>query len=235
MTETFIEFVEGFEQQVFKIFGPMLQRTAAQEQDVIALYLEHIRLGIENDCYPTGQEFKLKLPRLFSERALIKYSILSWYMPDSTRFELQEFLRKKAHQQHFPYIEVLTSTKEIMMMSLFTEQRLKLPDLFGNVLTEGSWYWMRTSSNKKVKVLCKDFCLLTLENNTSKPKTKVFRKGYNDQGSRAEFDIAVARQEWRGSAEQRLLQAQIELRRQEEHLQASKWIREIAVLLQDRE
>jgi hypothetical protein len=173
-------------------------------------------------------EIKIKYPKLFSKRNLIKYSILSWWLTPIAKFELQEILQKKSIQLHFPEIQAYLYSKECMLATLFLENDLKHEDLFGNLLTSGIYENVIDPSGKRRRVRKSDFVTLYLQFR-KKPKTKVFRRGYNDHGSMADPNKKAIREE--EFIENSSKQYEIELQRTKESLISKTIINESLLFL----
>lgn len=183
-------FVKGLEKHIHKTFDSLLKQSEAEEHAVIS---KHLKLVSESFAHPdkAGSEIKLSVPRIFKKSDIIKYSILSWYCTTWTRFELQEFLRKKCTQLRLFEIETLyLYSKELMLYTLFRENDCTHGNLFGNILQPGIYinnYYQDFEGIKKIRLKKSDFIKLVLSTRT-KPKKKVFRRGYNDKGSLPPFD-----------------------------------------------
>lgn len=229
--EAYIQFSAGLEKHIFRTFGTVFQEIAAEEQAVISKHLEALDQSLEQPS-KAGSEIRLKIPTLASKRNLLKYAILSWYIPEVTRWELQEFIRNRAISLHFPEVAAYCYSKEVMTYLLYSENDLKHSDLFGNILQRGIYIYHKDSSGDRVKVKIDDFVSLTLKYR-SKPKKKVFRRGYNDHGSLADSSKkAIQEEEGKELGQQQL---EIELRRVTEKLQLSNLINQTLLSLQDLE
>jgi hypothetical protein len=133
--------------------------------------------------YLREKEINLCYPKLFAERDLVKYSILSWYLPPHTAFELQEVLRNKASKFRFEKLEVYLQSKKLCLLALFLRTDYSLNDIFGNILRNKTWvYFLNILTHKKEKMEVSDFCYLKL---TKRPRPKWIerKRGYNDHGS----------------------------------------------------
>jgi hypothetical protein len=128
------------------------------------------------------KEIFINYPKLSTKRDLVKYSILSWFLPPYTRFELQEVLRQKALAHRYFEVEVYLHSKELCAGALYLETDYRLNDVFGNILQKGIFCWTKTLLGSRVKVKNKDFCFLKLKNK-QKPKHPQRKRGYNDHGS----------------------------------------------------
>lgn len=171
-----------------------------------------------------GLETVLKIPKLYRKKDLVKYAILSWYLPEWTKFELQEFLRQKSAQLHFPEVGSYIYSKEVMLASLYRENDYKKNDLFGNILQKGVFVWQQTSSGR-IRIKQPDLCFISTKRR-KKARPKVYRRGYNDHGSLPPEDIKKARIEIKKDINLELEQAKIELRRTVESQTASILIME---------
>ena len=200
--QDFILFSKGLEKHILKTFSPLLESSAAEEQDVIAKSLDSSSSRKARLLEP-NLEIRLIYPKIFSERVWIKYCILSWFVGPYTQFELQEVLRKKGDQLKVQNYESYLESKDLCFFSLFLELNVKHSDLFGNILQPGVTENARDSEGKKIRLNKKDVLKLTLRSQP-KAKKKVFRRGYNDHGSLPAADERARREanEFKGSQEQ---------------------------------
>lgn len=229
--KAFIQFCQGLEQRIHSVFGPLLNSVAAQEQTVISKQSYALAQSFD---YPelSGCEIRVKYPKLFSKRNLIKYSVLSWWLTPIAKFELQEILQKKAIQLHFPEIQSYLYSRECMMASLFLENDLKHEDLFGNLLTNGIYENIVDTNGKHKRLHKSDFVTLYLQFR-KKPNAKVFRRGYNDHGSMADPDKKAIRDE--EYIELSTKQYELELQRTKESLLSKTLINEMLIFLNELE
>lgn len=222
LSKDFIQFKYGLEKHISKTFSNLLLRSEAEEQAVITKHLQPTESS-NGGMIEKGLELQIKIPRVFRKRDLIKYSILSWYVPSLTQFELQEILRQKSVQLHLPEIQSYLYSKEVMLATLYLEIDYNKNDLFGNILQNGIYNFIRTDDGKRKKIKIKDQIILSTKHR-NKPRKKVYRRGYNDHGSLPPFDEVERRKVLRESESLSILQARIELQRTYEKITASNRI-----------
>jgi len=192
MKPTYEVFCQELERVVKKVFAKLLSDSEAAEQAVLTRSSWYFGSDLETGEFTEGEVIHhtlgVKFPRVFTKRGLLKYAILSWFLPDQTRFELQEILLQRAKQRNFPEIASYCYSKKFCLKALFLEIDLSLTDLFGNLLREGS-YINRPSCvqipgepnlSKRVKVPDSVKLILLLP---KKKKRRTFRRGYDDHGS----------------------------------------------------
>jgi len=202
-----------------------------------------------NEIPDVNLELRILVPRAFTRRSLLKYAILSWYLPEVSRFELQEYLRRTAERINYPELTIYINSREICFSALFLEYDYRKNDLFGNILQPGVYIWknntllsseyleFRDLSESEKKVFSKEKDLrsktavpdqiLLIPVHPRKPKKKVFRRGYNDHGSRPELDVAIARKEQKYDAYWTEQQLKIENRRVQSKLHQQNRLFEI--------
>jgi len=173
----------------------------------------------------TGQSedpviFKVNIPKIYSNRFLKKYAIISWFLPTYTQWELREVLRQRAIEKQFPELGSYLQSKKCCLMTLYLQTDLTHSDLFGNLLKTNTSFQKITikkdpengdSENGTKKVPVTDFCTLALVR-PAKAKPKVFRRGYNDHGSYRE-DHEKGRDAFKYDYQSDLLQEEIDLKR----------------------
>jgi len=243
----FNSFCAEVEKAIRTTFHAFLQQSVADE---LAVTSKHLRLQEMIDSGPKKKKkneesdfgltpgpiwFEVRLPRCYSKRFLIKYSILSWFLPELTAWELRETIRRRASEKQYYEIECYIYSKDCCMLALFQEVDLRHSDLFGNLL-KSSYTYIRPTFDKqqeatlsqqdRVKRKVADFCsLLLVRPKKSLPKT--FRRGYNDHGSKAPDDVRIRREEFQKDIFNTLEHEEIELRKVRFALQQRTRIHEI--------
>jgi hypothetical protein len=99
----------------------------------------------------------------------ILFGILHWYFPAEIRVIFNLWLEEHFGEDYSEVKEIILLSKETALGYLLVQDRWSSRDFYGNVLTK-----KQTSNFQKSNLI------LRL---TSKPKDKVFRRGYNDHGS----------------------------------------------------
>jgi len=158
-----------------------------------------------------NREIRLIRPRGQGERLLACLAILSWYLPDLTRFELQEYLRKKTREHQLLHLETYLQTKNLMVYCLYREYDFKRNDLFGNILVPRGRSGQILSATKPNEMNI----FIGLR---TKPEPKFFqrKRGYTDHGSKADIGLRARREANTGTYEELL---EIELARIKRELQ----------------
>lgn len=217
---SFSNFCQGLNKHVRKTFGTLLQTSCARNQAVIATHLNRRRRGIrKNITEYNNSELRIYIPRIFKKEYIIKYAVLSWYMESNTRFYLQEILRAKCEQLGYPEIKFLyLYSRELMMFTLFSENDLKLGNLFGNILQPGvnvNINYIDSYGNpRNEKQLRADYFDIQ-EYIQPKAKKSAFKSGYDDHGSMASLDVKARRE-----ANKSLFSLEKELEKQNAELRA---------------
>jgi len=237
LTPKYEVFCTQVEKKVRKVFHDLLKKSEAAEQAVLAKSLRLLGgdLTEEEEIEETGTAtvhwFEVELPRSYQKRFLIKYSILSWYLPVQTGFELREILQKRALEKQYIEIASYCYSKECCLRALYMEIDLRHNDLFGNLLKEPMSYISRTyqvsptEEPRRVKFRVADSVILKLRS-PRRARPKVYRRGYNDHGSTTPDD-KKGRNDFRNDYTSTQIQRLIELRRTILHLQISNRILEI--------
>lgn len=192
---------------VSKNFGPLLKSAVASEQAVIA---KHLNPSSEEEFdSSTNWEIKLHISGLrnFSRRRLMCLIILSWFLPEITRWELQESLRAKLKEQNLFEWSSYIHSYELLVFKLANEDDFTLSDLFGNVLK--SITCVRESDPQKFKSTLKGLKIHIFLGNKPKPKKKVFRRGYNDHGSEADPSQKARTEELQNEGTQFVLEEEL--------------------------
>jgi len=232
-TPEFLQFVEQIRRNIGKTFQYLLEKSEAEEQAAVTKHLQltgalesipfkDIDDGKHLPKYQSLQRsFVLVMPRTYRKRDLIKYAILSWFLPEITSWELRETIRARALEKQFWEIGCYTYSLDCCMMALYQEVDLSHSDLFGNIL-KNNVSWIKTVldkslTNEEIKeVKMKrypviDFCHIELRT-IAKSRPKQRRRGYNDHGSRQPIHRSGLGKYSR-DYQLDLLQEQVELRR----------------------
>lgn len=235
MATSFQKFEEECEKWILTTFREMLNSSEASEQAILSkpLQLFFSRRKKVNRV-EVNSDISIKYPKLFSSRSLIKYAILSWYLPPYTQILLQEVLEVKATRLHFPEVKSYLYSKKYMLANLYLETDYKHSEIFGNLLTKGVQNNIRTSEGEKRRITATDSVLLVLCN-SSTAKRKVRRRGYNDQGSRAPKGVSAAREEAKGDIYLTLLHQKLEKTLLEEKLSYLRNLRRLHKFIEDFE
>lgn len=153
-----------------------------------------------------------RLPR--KEEEILGLSCLLWYLPEELRvLLLVEIERKHLSKKNEILKRILISSKENMILFLFLTKRWHSREIFGNLLRKG---------------------LLSLENlslyreKRGKIRKKVFRRGYQDHGSKR------LESEWLPTFDYSLTFLQNEKENKEENLNKLEY-RILQILLRIRE
>jgi hypothetical protein len=167
------------------------------------LHLEVADYGLE---LMQNRQIRLKMPKLQGERTLVCFAILSWYLPEITRWEVQEYLRKKTREHNILNLESYLQTKELMLFCLYREYDYTHNDLFGNILVPRGKQGeiLPRGSNKQPLEISLYLC------ERPKPKTTERKRGYTDHGSAADISVRARKEANQGTYEEQL---EIELRR----------------------
>ena len=178
----FDQFQKGLDQHILRTFHVFLTECEAEDQAITSKHLQFDQGELKGELSREKEEIRLKFPKIFSRKNLLKYSILSWYMPFLTRFELQEVIRRKAEAAQFSEIKIYLHSKKVCAFALFRETDYSLNNVFGNILQKGIFINLKDDFNKNHRIKSKDFCYLTLQR---KPKVLIAerKRGYNDHGS----------------------------------------------------
>jgi len=232
----FLTFCSELDKQVRLKFFNLIERSEAEEQAVISKHLKLLEDGLgetseeEDWKSPNPMWFEIRLPRNFSKNFLIKYALLSWYLPEITSFELREIIRKRATEKGFFELASYCHSKKLCSLAFFREIDLTKSELFGNIIQEGSIEISKFSDPdsgqlKTKRIRIPDFCFLVLRS-PQRATPRVFRRGYNDHGSTTPDDRKGRNDyklDWRSTQEQNI----IELRRMEFSLQEQNRILEL--------
>lgn len=196
------QFKVEVERNIRKTFKTLIKDSEAAEEAVVTKH-QKISGSLESVTdwdYDTKEsifflenpiEYKLSFPRTYNKRALIKYAILSWFLPTHTAWELRESISKRAREKQFWEIGCYTYSFDCCLQALFQEVDLSHSDLFGNILknnTSPVRHKISSAQGKdvleksEIKKWVTDFCILDLAI-PAKEKTRVYRRGYNDHGS----------------------------------------------------
>lgn len=189
---------------VFKYFRNLINASEAEEKAVISKHRKLSGIDIPNtrrrrkrqkiqftEIFSDPVEYKVDFPRTFNKRALIKYAILSWFLPEFTSWELRETIRTRAFEKQYVELSCYTHSYDCCMKALFQKVDLSHSDLFGNLLKQTtSPIRVRLSKaqgedaldRESLKRQVADFVALRLIL-PGKAVPKVFRRGYNDHGS----------------------------------------------------
>lgn len=110
--------------------------------------------------------------KALKEKDYLVLAILSWYLPEEIGYLLNQSLFDKWKAQNYSAEkEILLSSKDLALSYLQIQDKFNDNDFFGNYLS--------------VKNLERIFRQLRLPKKESRPvKKPVFRRGYNDKGSR---------------------------------------------------
>jgi len=198
----FDRFKVEIERNIRKTFKVLIKDSEAAEQAVIAKH-QKLSGSLESEYYSDSREqlstvffsdpvwYKIRMPRTFNKRALIKYAVLSWFLPTHTSWELRETIQSRAREKQFWEIGCYTYSFDCCIQALYQEVDLSHSDLFGNILKSTtspvrhkitSVTGQEDMNTPYLKRRVTDFCLLELVI-PAREKPKVFRRGYNDHGS----------------------------------------------------
>lgn len=201
---------KGLEKHINKEFHNLIRTSEASEQIVVST---HLSTDCTDQVLRSREEeyYSLCLPKnLFTKRSLIKYAILSWFLPPLTQFELQEILRSKARAQHYIEIESYIYSYELCALAIYLETDYSQNDVFGNILQEGNMVNGFDLSGKKKKVNSRDYCFLNL-NRKSRIRRPQRKRGYNDHGSSASLQTKVIKKLNQEYGSQKSYQRELEL------------------------
>jgi len=241
----FENFVVQVETVVRKNFQELIKSTEASEKAIVAKHSElsgrnnksrglRYHTGRTKKFYSDSISYSIKIPRSYSKRFLIKYAILSWYLPTFSSWELRETLRQRAKEKLYYEIDSYLYSYDCCNLALFQQVDLSHSDLFGNLLKETHTF-IRPSTkmttepldnrgSRKVKV--RDSVTLRIHvQGYSKPKAR--RRGYNDQGSKAPDDKRILREEIQKDWFNTWKNEEIELRRTQYSSQSRARIHDI--------
>lgn len=158
-------------------------------------------------------EIFLRISRPLNAKTLLQYCILSWYLPDLSKFELQESLRKECTQNlDFYDYQIYLMSEDLMLAALLQETHVSRRTLFGNILT-GTMSVKMLGTDGTSKVRQRPLILRLGIKVSPEPRRKIRRRGYNDHGSRAPQDLLDLRNEVRIDQGLTDLQNTLELRR----------------------
>lgn len=202
ITLSFEKFRIDLEKFIIKNFSELCQTAEVREKDIISKHLQPNFIDELDVQENEGTDYLLNIPRFFKKREILKYCILSWFVPFLTQFEVQEYLRRKARALNYHEIEIYLHSKELCAFTLYREYDYSLSDVFGNILKKGVSVIRKDLKNKKIRVHCKDFLFLTIRRNpiAIKPERK---RGYDDHGSlpsESEKSLRITNEEY-GSIE----------------------------------
>lgn len=182
-------FTKGLDKHIAKTFGTFIKHSCAENQAIVSKHLEARVARIKDgDTIYNNSTLRIEIPKVFSKRYILKYSILSWYLDPYTQFELQEFLRKICtnRKELFDIRFLYLDSKEIMIYTLFRENDCSTSHLFGNILTNGVYEQLHYKSPEgkslKKKVFTQDKIKI-YEYLQPKAKKLAFKRGYDDHGS----------------------------------------------------
>lgn len=207
--ESLFNFKKGLEKHIEKTFASLLKEARAEEQAVITKHLKLLEESSVKTKKQPHHEIVLQFPRLFSVRNIIKYAVLSWWLPDWTRIELQEVLRIKALKLDYPEVGAYLYSRELCIFALYRETDCSHSDLFGNLLQNGVFENINTAEGSR-RIKKPDLIRLKIKFDPS-PLRVNRKRGYNDHGSYSSISER-ARKVADQSAGQ-ALQLEIELKR----------------------
>jgi hypothetical protein len=224
-SESYIQFSKGLDSHIQKTFAGLLKKSTADDQAFVAKHLQ-IEPYFELDGSLINSEIRIKTPPLNSPRTILKYAILSWYLPDLSRFYLQEKLLQQTIRNHFWQIRVYLRSQKDCRIALLAELDYKLNDIFGNILQPGVHINRIAPDGSKYRENCPDLIKIGLQR-PNRPKRTIRRRGYKDHGSLPDASTRAIRKGLQEDENLRLEQLKIELQRAEESSRAS--IRELQI------
>lgn len=192
------EFQDSLQKRLKAIFHQTIEKSLAEEQGLIA---KHFNLEVEGYGLKLmrNNEVRLKIPKCQKRRTLTLLAILSWYLPDLTRFELQEYLRRKAVEHEFYFLSSYLRTLELMIYSLYREYDFTRSDLFGNILVS------RSQSGRICPSGTGNSLKIFVYLQAKRPEIRAQRKrGYTDRGSTADISTKARREADMGTYEEQL-------------------------------
>jgi len=154
-----------------------------------------------------NREIRLRFPKGQGERTLACLAILSWYLPDLTRFEVQEYLRRKTREHEQYHLQAYLQTKELMIHCLHMEYDYSRNDLFGNILVPRGTAGQILPASMENKMQIYIFLGTKPE-----PRSSQRKRGYTDHGSRADISVRARREANTGSYAE-LLEIELERNR----------------------
>jgi len=178
------------ERRCQELFRPVVEKAAASELVVVSKHLKSLNEDWEGPDVNQEIRLFLRVPK-FSKRRILRLCILSWYLPEVTRWELQESLRSKMKETNLLQMGSYLHSKQLCLFKLYLEDDLTHNDLFGNLLVKN--YKVREPNSNKIRFIeVREEVFLYLWTRP-KPKKKEFKRGYNDHGSLADTSETARR------------------------------------------
>jgi hypothetical protein len=182
MRLNYLRFLNGLDKRIQEKFSVFLEMCKTEDLAVITKLLAEESLDHEAELKYIRSDPVLVLPKLSNRREMMKYAILSWWMPEYTGFNVRQDLLQRGRRYSFPEIEVYLQSKEICVLALMRRTDFQLNDLYGNILIPEVTKKITLEDGTVWKKQVPDW----LSYSFKKPRRarKAQRKrGYNDQGS----------------------------------------------------
>jgi len=210
-------FRKGLDKQINKTFSLLLEKARVEEQDIINKHLKVYLEELEDTDRQSNREIKVSFERVHTRNDLLKFCILSWYLPEITRYYFQDELRETIEKTNFYEFKIYLESNELCLFTLYRENHVSHISLFGNILNDKITKRINLPQGKTVRVKKKFFIKLVLSEK-SVPKKKTFKRGYDDHGSLAPQSRSIERKELSMDLNNQNLQEEIERKRIEKQI-----------------
>lgn len=177
---SFEAFEENLRNHVLTNFRSLLEQSKAEEAVTIA---KHLNVSSNADFdLSVNREIRLHLKvDRFSQRNITMLSILSWFLPEITRWELQESMRFRIKMNNMVGAESYLYSYNLCVFKLYRMDDYTHSDIFGNILDPRVLQGAVLGDRKSFRRL-RVWLYLPWK---QRPETGERKRGYNDHGSLA--------------------------------------------------